>query len=39
LKKHFPRQKNDKNELPDDISVGWVGFWFLVFSFKKIKFS
>lgn len=22
LKKHFPYQKNDKNELPDDISVG-----------------
>ncbi|AFL81286.1 putative membrane protein [Aequorivita sublithincola DSM 14238] len=22
LKKHFPHQKNDKNELPDDISVG-----------------
>ena len=22
LKKHFPYQKDDKNELPDDISVG-----------------
>lgn len=22
LKKHFPHQKDDKNELPDDISVG-----------------
>ena len=22
LKKHFPFQKNDKNELPDDISIG-----------------